>query len=214
MTMNNMDISSARDSELALSNSSLNVHDHFKGLSVDELKAISSKDRLPWHTMCLNVTGDLNVGTMIRTAHCMGAKSVTIFGRQKIDNRSLVGAANYIKVEKVKALDDNLELNDQIFVDLLIARKLVPVFVESDGLPLSSIDWKLRTSEMSRRGHEPCLIMGNETGGIPKYVQDLGKLFPNSFTVSIPQRGVIRSMNVAVAHAMVAGDLCSKMGWI
>ncbi len=207
-------IAAVRDNGLAASNGPLNVHDHLKHHTVDELKEISKADRLPWHTMCLNVTGDLNVGTIIRTSHCLGASSVLIFGRQKIDNRSLVGASNYIRVEKVSAICADLTLDLQIFVDLMEARKLTPIFVESGGISCTSIDWNLRLSEMSRRGTQPCLVMGNETGGIPNNILDLGKLFPNSFTASIPQRGVIRSLNVAVAHSIVAGSLCSTMGWM
>lgn len=208
------DFKAIRDAELERSSSPLNVHDHLKGLTIEELKEISQADRLPWHTLCINVTGDLNVGTIIRTSHCLGASSVIIFGRQKIDNRSLVGAANYIKVERARALDGDLELDPEIFLALLSSRNLVPVFVESNGLPLPRIDWKLRLSEMARRGHQPCLVMGNETGGIPPGIQSLTNLFPNSFTVSIPQKGVIRSLNVATAHSIVAGHLCATMGWM
>jgi tRNA G18 (ribose-2'-O)-methylase SpoU len=151
---------------------------------------------------------------MIRTSHCLGAKSVIIFGRQKIDNRSLVGAANYIRVERARAIDEKLVMDPQIFLDLLSARNLTPVFVESGGLPVSRIDWKLRLGEMARRGTEPCLIMGNETDGIPSEILDLSRLFPNSFVTSIPQRGVIRSMNVAVAHSIVSSHLCTAMDWM
>lgn len=204
----------ARDLALEESASCLNVHDHLKGLSVEQLKDASLADRLPWHTMCINVTGDINVGTMIRTSHCLGATSVIVFGRRKIDNRSLVGSANYIRLEKVNAISPDLELDPVVLKDLLSARGLTPVFAESGGLPLPSIDWKLRISEMARRGTQPCIVMGNETGGIPNSILDLDRLFPNSFRVSIPQRGVIRSFNVAVAHSIIAGAMCSKMGWM
>ena len=203
-----------REHALIQSNSAYNVHDHLKDMTVDELRTISESDRVPWHTLCLNVTGDLNVGTMIRTSHCMGAKSVIIFGRQKIDNRSLVGAANYIRVERARALVDLVELDPEIFLNLLQSRNLTPVFVESGGIAIPSVNWRLRLEEMSRRGTEPCLIMGNESSGIPPDIMYLERLFPNSFTVGIPQRGVIRSMNVSVAHAMVASSLCTSMGWM
>lgn len=209
-----INIAEIRDEAAKQSNSPFNVHNHLKGMTVEELQAVSAQDRVPWHTMCLNVTGDLNVGTMIRTSHCLGAKSVIVFGRQKIDNRSLVGASNYIKVEKARAIDDALVLNPEIFVDLLTSRNLTPIFVEAGGIDLPNVNWSLRVSEMNRRGHEPCLVMGNESDGIPSNIMDLSRLFPNSFTVSIPQRGVIRSLNVAVAHAIVAGDLCNRMNWM
>lgn len=209
-----INIGQMRDQALAVSNSSRNVHDHLKHLDVPSLQAISAQDRLPWHTMCLNLTGDLNVGTVIRTSHCLGASSVIVFGRQKIDNRSLVGAANYIKVEKVSALDDHLEYDPQAFVDALVSRNLVPVFVECGGQPAHDAPWAAWIDAMSRRGQQLCLVMGNESGGIPSDILATGSLFANSHVVSVPQRGVIRSLNVAVAHSMVSGFLCSSMKWM
>lgn len=201
-----------RDQALVQANSSYNVHDHLKGLSVEELQEISSADRLPWHTLCLNVTGDLNVGTMIRTSHCMGAKSVIVYGRQRIDSRSLVGAANYVKVEKITGIENEV-LDVDAFVSLLNERSLTPIFVETNGIPINKVNWKTRIDAINRRGDEPCLVMGNETGGIPSDLLTAASYLPNSFTVQIPQRGVIRSMNVAVAHAMVVQSMTMSMEW-
>lgn len=215
MTMTHtLNIAELRDAALVQSNSSLNVHDNLKGLSIPELQHYSSMDRVPWHTMCLNITGDLNVGTMIRTSHCLGAKSVIVFGRQRIDNRSLVGAGNYIKVEKIPACNNQLELDIEKFIEVLNERNLVPIFVESGGINLPDANWKVRIEEINRHGKEPCLIMGNETNGIPLEFLNLINHFSNSFIISIPMLGVIRSFNVAVAHAMIAGDMCSSMDWM
>lgn len=207
-----INIADVRDAELHASNGSRNVHDHLKHMSVEDLQAYSLTDRLPWHTACLNVTGDLNVGTMIRTSHCMGATSVLIFGRRKIDNRSLVGSANYIKIERMP--DQNDELTSQRFFWTMHERNFTPIFVETDGMMLNQVDWKIKLDAIDRRGSQPCLVMGNETGGIPRDIINSCMPMPNSFVVSIPQRGVIRSMNVAVAHAMVVGSMCSSMEWL
>lgn len=203
-----------RDAALAQSNSSLNVHDNLKGMSIPELQEHSLTDRLPWHTMCLNITGDLNVGTMVRTSHCLGATSVIVFGRQRIDNRSLVGAGNYIKFEKISGVDENLQLNFDKFAEIITERNLTPIFVEGGGLNLSDLNWKIHIETISLQGSQPCLIMGNETDGIPQKFLDRRHEFPNSFIVSIPQRGVIRSFNVGVAHAIVSGSMCSSMNWM
>jgi tRNA G18 (ribose-2'-O)-methylase SpoU len=212
--MKTVNIKEFREAALSSSNNGLNVHDKFKGLTIEELKLISEEDRLPWHTICLNITGDLNIGTMVRTSHCLGATSVIVFGRQKIDNRSLVGAANYIKFEKILACNEKLELDPTILKDTLIERNLTPIFVEGGGTPLNQIDWHSSFININRMGNEICLIMGNETDGIPNNILKLVDDFPNSGIVSIPQKGVIRSFNVAVAHAIVAGDMCSYMHWM
>lgn len=213
---NTICIKDARDAGLVKSNSPLNVHDKLQGLSVQELQEISLEDRQPWHTLCLNITGDLNVGTMIRTSHCLGASSVIVFGRQRIDNRSLVGSANYITVEKISACNENLELDLDLFVDVLKQRKLMPIFVEGGGISMDEFDWPYVINNFWWDKYEPCLIMGNETNGIPQN-------FIERFTdnngwcniVSIPQKGVIRSFNVGVAHGIVASHMCSKIfGWM
>lgn len=214
---NTINIKEARDAALVKANSPLNVHDNLKGLSIPELQELSLKDRNPWHTLCLNVTGDLNVGTMIRTSHCLGAKSVIVFGRQRIDNRSLVGAGNYITVEKIPACDDNLNLNLDIFVEVLKQKKLMPIFVEGgeNSVQLTEYDFDHTITSFNSYDCEPCLVMGNETDGIPQHFLDY-------FTdgngwcdlVSIPQKGVIRSLNVAVAHGIVASYMCNEIGWM
>ena len=197
-----------RDAALAQGHSDRNVHDHLKHLSVPELQETSRQDRLPWHSCFINVTGDLNIGTMIRTAHCLGASTVTIFGRRRFDRRGLVGSANYIQVDQAEGMLDDVTVDCRAFYNLVHHRKWIPVFVETGGMPLPQVDWQLVRDCVP--GHEICLVMGNETGGIP---QDI---LQNRFgsVVSIPQRGVIRSMNVSTAHAVVAGAMCANLGWM
>jgi len=205
-------LKTVRDEQLAQNNSSRNVHDHLKHLDVPELQKISEQDRKPWYTVCLNCTGDLNVGVMIRTSHCLGATGVIIHGRQKIDNRSLVGAANYIRVIKTAT---DYELTDpHAFVKILDENNLTPVIVEQNGLNLNQICWQTRIQAMNNRGRIPALIMGNETGGVPQSFIDVCLQMPNSLVVSIPMLGVIRSLNVAVAHGIVAGNMCQNMNWL
>jgi len=200
-------IKELRKESLAANNSAFNVHDDLKHLSVEELKALSQTDRQPWHTMTINLTGDLNVGTIIRTSHLLGASSVLVVGRSKVDRRSMVGAENYIDVKRYNTMEDVIEINAEKVYNILVEHNLTPIFVENNGKDLSKIDWKFRCSEMKRSGSEPCLVMGNETGGIPDSILALENEFPLSFKLSVPQLGVIRSLNVAVAHAIVAYNL-------
>lgn len=211
---NFLHIAAIRDKELEKNNSSFNVHDNLKSLSVEELQDLSKADRVPWHTMALNLTGDLNVGSIIRTSHLLGAASVITVGRTKIDRRSLVGSANYIKVERLNTMDDdNLNVSVSKVADILDQRKLTPIFCESGGIDLNKVNWTIRLGEIYRNGFEPCLVMGNETGGIDKDILELINYYNNSFIVSIPQRGVIRSLNVSVAHGIIAGHMVNQMDW-
>jgi tRNA G18 (ribose-2'-O)-methylase SpoU len=197
-----------RDAAIAAGHSDRNVHDHLKHLSVPELQQVSRQDRLPWHSCFINVTGDLNIGTMIRTSHCLGATSVTVFGRRRFDRRGLVGSANYIEVDQVEGMQDELAVDRAAFYNMVHERRWTPVFVETGGMPLPLVPWQDIKDTMP--GYEICLIMGNETGGIPNNIlQD-----PFGTVVSIPQRGVIRSMNVSTAHAVVASAMCASLGWM
>jgi len=51
---------------------SFNVHDHYKDLSVEDLKLISNATRLPYAVCLLNLEYDLNIGNCIRSAHIFG----------------------------------------------------------------------------------------------------------------------------------------------
>jgi tRNA G18 (ribose-2'-O)-methylase SpoU len=204
--MNNFNLKEYREQELIKNNDERNVHNHLKKLTVPELQEVSSQDRLPWHVCLLNVTGDLNIGTMIRTAHCLGAASVTIFGRRKYDKRGLVGSSNYIDMDLIDGMKNDIELDYDKFHNMMYTKKFSPIFVEQGGIPLPEFDWK----QSHNTDYETCIVMGNETNGIPNNILDggFGK------TVSIPQKGVIRSMNVSSAMAIVASHMCINLGWM
>lgn len=206
-------IKELRKEALAANNSAFNVHDNLKHLSVEELKALSQTDRQPWHTMTINLTGDLNVGTIIRTSHLLGASSVLVVGRSKVDRRSMVGAENYITVEKYRTIDEKFDLNIDEVTAIFETKKLTPIFCEAGGIDLPHVNWKTRIEAINLRGYQPCLIMGNETGGIPIELLEFSNVLANSFIVTIPMRGVIRSLNVAVAHSIVSWDMCRSMSW-
>lgn len=211
MYLRQVNFKSLRNQDLDLSESSFNVHDHLKDRSLEELKEVSSNDRLPWHTLCFNLLGDLNIGSIIRTSHCLGASSVIVFGRKRIDNRSLVGSQNYIKVEKIQGILPDLSFDSTQFIKTLAERNLAPVFIETGGKEISEIDWQSHINMLSSAGLQPCLVMGNESSGIPANVIEYYKNFDTSLLVSIPQVGVIRSLNVSIAHGIAAWHMIKEI---
>lgn len=77
---------------------------------------------------------------------------------------------------------------------------LGPVFVEQNGVPLeartvSNIVHSMHTTKVT-----PCIIVGSESYGIP---DALIKMFPHAPMLSIPQVGIMKSLNVAAAAAIV-----------
>lgn len=195
-------------------NSGRNVLDQYKCFSIQELQQITKQKTFPFWVMTLNVLGDLNVSTVIRSAHLFGAEKCIIFGRRKIDNRGLVGAANYTPVEKVLAVDDNLNLQLNVFIDYMKNNKLVPIFIEHGGENCFEFSWKYHIEErILSSKHKPCLILGTEKDGIPLSFIEEGKKHLNGLIVSIPQRGVLRSHNLSMAFSSIVTCMIYQMGW-
>ena len=170
-----------------------NVRDEFKDNTLEENRQIQLTDGNYFAVGIINVTGDLNVGMMIRTACLLGAEDVFVFGRKKIDKRSSVGAENYIPISYY-TYEDPLSMEDELIDDIQrLSQGYTPVLVEQGGTPLqyhdhNSIDY-------------PLFLFGSESHGIP---EEVCKAFPNH--ISIPQWGVLRSYNVSSAMSMVCWD--------
>jgi len=167
-----------------------NVRDEFKHLNLDEIKAEHTNQVLPFSVCALNLTGDLNLGMILRTACLTGAERAFIFGKKTYDRRSTVGAQNYLDIVKVSGIDDTGELCKDKFYDTMNEYEYIPVFVEQGGTPIelhSIVDTSLK----------PCYIFGNEGIGIPS------SLISSSKRVSLSQVGVLRSYNVSSAAAIV-----------
>lgn len=191
----------------------LNVRDCYQNLTVAQLQEISQKQSLNYAVMCLNVTGDLNVSTMMRTAHLMGASDFFIVGRRRYDKRGTVGAQNYINVHRLDALlDDQVTLDANAIRSIFIEYNLIPIFVEQNGQMLGhcGFAWTDVVSKIYTNNFKPVIVVGNEGRGIPNDVLALKDEFENSCIVSLPQMGVLRSFNVSTALSMVLWDFCQK----
>lgn len=196
--------------DMSKSLSHLNVHDHLKGLPVPVIRTICDNDRVPWSTCILNVTGELNTGTIIRNALLTGSKEVIILGRRKIDKRGTVGSENYINVDRIDALErDGVTINLDKFWEVMNDKGLLPVFVEQGGTMLPKVDWKEWKDIADNQNKNICLVFGNENRGIP---QELLTNYP--YIVSIPQRGAIRSYNVGCSSAIVMYAMAVDLGWL
>jgi tRNA G18 (ribose-2'-O)-methylase SpoU len=191
--------------------SGFNVHDNLKDLTVPELRKLCDHDRNPFVMSAINVTGDMNMGSLIRTACLFGAQKFIVFGRKKFDRRGLVGANNYIDIDFVPCLNDDLTIDPQPIIEKLSAETLQPIFIEQGGLELGSFHWFYAIEPKGT----PCLIVGNENRGVPDNVIDAVFNKEHSLlaplTVSIPQKGVIRSHNVSVAAGIVMSSMCFQM---
>jgi tRNA G18 (ribose-2'-O)-methylase SpoU len=170
-----------------------NEHDILKKHSLDTVKSISMKLTAPYALMLFNCHGDFNTAVAVRTATCFSAQAVYTVGRRKFDRRPMVGAQNYIHLERLGEIPDPRAF--------FAEKNMFPVFIEQGGVDIDKFDFRTLGRSGSDRpdGPIPCLIVGNECDGLP---EEFMALFPDSPRLSICQPGPIRSFNVATACAM------------
>lgn len=173
-----------------------NVRSDLQGTSLDNIREYQKSITIPNISVCtLNVTGDLNIGTILRSAVIFGMKKVFVFGRRRYDKRSTVGATNYIEVERIDGmLSDSVSLDIDKFCETF--KNHIPIFIDYyEGLSQNLYESNIEIDH----NKEYVLVFGNEGMGIPHEL--LERYGSNVY--HIPQRGVIRSLNVGVAAGIV-----------
>lgn len=192
-----------------------NIHQELKPFTQDQLKEYSLNMNLGYDVMILSICGDLNVGTIMRTSHLFGVRKFVVYGKKSFDSRSTVGALKYTDIERVYGIKDAdhtekkiLTTTDRIVCPETLHRyltknDLVPVLVEQheNAVFLEEIDWKYHEEPLNKRSF--CFIFGNEGDGITSDVIDRCLQIEGSFVLSIRQMGVLRSLNVSAAAAIV-----------
>ncbi len=190
----------------------LNIRDSLKDHTVGELKEIAQQDRLPFAFATLSVTGDLNVGAMLRTAHLLGAREGYVIGRRKLDRRSMVGIQNYFTIHRLEGRNpDMMSINPDRVREIFTEYNLMPIVMEDGGTPLSEVNWQ---EIFTNPPGLPTITMGNESRGIDSNTLKTLKEIPGFQQISIPMRGVMRSFNVGHALAMVMYDMVARMKWL
>lgn len=208
-----VNLNEERQKDIAAMQNPQNVRSEFKDLTLEECQEHCRQDRLPFDACFLNITSDLNVSTSIRTLHLMGVDKIFVLGKRKLDRRALVGAEFYTDIEYMGGLNlDTLEIENEVFLDMISKNEdYYPVFVEMGGENLKEVQWKTRLTKPDGKLYRPLLIFGNEHRGIGNNIFALRKDLPNSIVVSIPMKGVLRSLNVSASVAMVTWDMVSQI---
>lgn len=181
-----------------------NVRDEYKNNTYEQNVAISLSEQRRFSVGCINITGELNIGMMIRSACLMGAENFYIFGRKKFDKRSTVGAEKYINIVQY-AFDDPLDADELINERLMYLLKWNSVVLcEHGGEPLGTYNTKQMYKEELEN---PIFVFGSESHGLPDVVVQN----ENFYKVSIPQRGVLRSFNVSAAMNIICWDFIKEL---
>lgn len=167
-----------------------NVIDEFKELSNEEIHRKLDERSNGFAVLMTHVTGDFNIGTVLRSANFHGARDFFYFGRRKFDRRGCVGVHNYTKMRHLEGIQNILELKDQY--TLIGLENNIP-----ETVSIHEFNWELKKP--------PCIVVGEECNGITDEVIKLC-----DFLVEIPNFGSVRSMNVGVAASIAMHDFLSK----
>ncbi len=152
----------------------------------DILRAAEEKGEPPLIVVCDELSDPHNLGAVIRTAECAGAHGVIIPKRRSAGLTAVVaktsaGAVSYVPVARVSNL--TATLND-------LKRKGVWIFgAEADGkTPLYQADLKGAAA----------IVIGSEGFGMNRLVRECC-----DFTVSIPMKGQVNSLNASASAAIL-----------
>ena len=180
-----------------------NVRDEYKENTYEQNVAISLSEQRRFSVGCINITGELNIGMMIRSACLLGAENFYIFGRKKFDKRSTVGAEKYINIVQY-TFDDPIHADESILNQLKLMHHNI-VLCEHGGYQLKAKNREFHTS-LHKNTNTPLFVFGSESHGIPDIIR-----FADFERVSIPQRGVLRSFNVSAAMNIIVWDYIKEM---
>jgi tRNA (guanosine-2'-O-)-methyltransferase len=166
-----------------------NVHNCLQDIPNQTVQTIAKQLSIPLAVLLLNLDGNMNIAMSIRSAVALGCSDIYIVGKRQYDSRGAVGAKNYIMIHRYK------EINPAQFFQ---ENKLLPILIEQVGTPIEEFTFKPYFEE-AMQGYKPVIIMGSEGEGIPQEWLSL-RLGPR---VTIPQMGVLRSLNVSIACSII-----------
>lgn len=154
--------------------------------SLNEVFALAeSKNEPPFILICDSLTDPHNLGALIRTADACGVHGVIIPERNSVGltatvAKSSAGALEYVHVVKVKNLAATL--------DELKKRGVWLYCADMDGSDIRNTDFSGSVG----------IVVGSEGDGVSRLVKE-----KCDFTVSIPMKGKINSLNASVAGAIM-----------
>lgn len=151
----------------------------------DIFKLAESRNEKPFILICDGLTDPHNLGALIRSAEACGVHGVIIPERNSVGltatvAKSSAGAIEYVPVAKVKNL--------AAAADDLKKRGVWLYCADMDGSDIRSTDFSGAVG----------IVVGSEGDGVSRLIKE-----KCDFTVSVPMRGRINSLNASVAGAIM-----------
>jgi len=184
-----------------------NVIEHLQNFPQEKLIKISKSFTNNFDVMVFNFNGSLNIGNIMRLSCIYGADNYYIVGRKIYDSRSCVGSNKYLNVKILQNIvkylpDKNIDpdINKKELKQFFINNNLSPIFIEQGGEDITKFNFK---SNIPKINNKPVFIFGNESYGIDKEVLNYCSDIEGFSVLSIPQLGILRSLNVSNSASIV-----------
>jgi len=163
--------------------------------TVEEIVAIAEeRNEKPLIVVCDGVEDPHNLGAIIRCADGAGAHGVIVSRRHcpvigQTVLKSSAGAASHVPIAKVANIASAVDKLKELGVWIYAA--------EADGTHYKTTDF----------GGACAIVLGSEGEGVSRLVRE-----KCDFTVSIPMRGRVNSLNVSTAAAVLLFEAAEKQG--
>ncbi len=173
----------------------MNVLDHLKTSTVDEIKDYCKNTCIDAGVAMMHVNGDFNLSTLVRNANFFGFKEAFYVGGSKQwDRRGTVGTHHYTDLKHIKTEEDFIDYIKDNEYTLIAVENNIPKY--SDKTVSIFNQWAF--TGVDKPIDKPMFVFGEEKSGLSDYMLD------NAETViTIPAFGSVRSLNVGTTSGIV-----------
>jgi len=179
----------------------MNVIEPYKNMATEEIKKELAKNYANFAVLAENITGDLNIGIILRLCNVFGVEDMYFLGQKEWDRRTAVGTQNYTGMTRIRTVKELKDIASDCDITLIGVENIEGA-VDIENFLEEEERWIEVQQFAPYIGHprkpEYLLIFGEEDRGISKEVLELCNA-----VISIKQFGSVRSLNVSSAAAIV-----------
>jgi len=166
---------------------STNVQQQFVNMEAEQIKEAIAGGRNELVNVCMNLSSDFNKSSVIRASNAFLCRETYIVGKKKYDRRGTVGMHHF---EVIKHGDTLAEVVEHLHSEgyTVYAVDNGPLL---DPVALYDVDFPIKSA----------FVYGEEQAGLSP--EDIALC---DAAVYIPQRGIVRSLNVAQCAATMMSE--------
>jgi len=166
---------------------SVNVREQFLNLEAHQVKEALANGRSQLVNVCMNLTSDFNKSSIVRSSNAFLGRETYMVGGKRYDRRGTVGMHHFEVMKHADSLEEVVEhLHSEGYTVYAVDNTpaLQPAVVYDVELPEKS-----------------AFVYGEEQRGLA-----LEEAALCDAAIYIPQRGAVRSLNVAQAAAVIMAE--------